>query len=374
MISPFTLELKSGKKTCVCPSGSVVTSDGKDCLCPEGYFMDSLLGCLPCDKTCQTCAGSSVNNCTSCKYPFHFENNLCVCPVGSTYDIISGRCQCPLGKWADIIGCIDCPPWKHKNKNGICVCGDGKYEDGDYCLECASGCLRCTGPEISDCIECVSGKDFDSDHECIRKGFREIYTYITLCSILPGFILYFFQNCFCRVTQHSQVADGSILDISSTLNNTSSLGLKSGDSSTSMNETSLKLDPKPDSSRNTDLVPNKVHNIDLVHNRIIETVDPKNLREIYCRYNPVYSIIKIPSRYWTRAHRYLLFALLINFKMYATSFIFNKLRDFEFFGFKTEDYIKVIGLELICTSIFSLILGRIIKNQSPELSNINFHI
>ncbi len=81
-------------------------SDTKQCLhnyivCPEKYYPDSLnSSCLPCDKSCQTCSGSSSSQCTSCDVDnrlrlrfFHAGECMLTCPKNYRHNYQDNTCD-----------------------------------------------------------------------------------------------------------------------------------------------------------------------------------------------------------------------------------------------------------------------------------------
>jgi proprotein convertase subtilisin/kexin type 5 len=84
--------------------------------CPAGQFIDANIPnlCQPCASNCITCAGAA-ENCTNtnCSVNFYFLNNSCLslCPTNNYYADPALR----------------------------------------QCLACASGCLKCFGPALTQC-------------------------------------------------------------------------------------------------------------------------------------------------------------------------------------------------------------------------------
>ena len=87
--------------------------------CPDGQYIDAAYpnDCRPCASNCITCSGTA-DHCTNtnCSVNFFFLNNSCLAA---------------------------CPP-------------DHYYQDSSsrQCLSCASGCLKCFGPLLTQCSEC----------------------------------------------------------------------------------------------------------------------------------------------------------------------------------------------------------------------------
>ena len=87
--------------------------------CPDGQYIDSAFpnDCQPCASNCITCSGTA-DHCTNtnCSVNFYFLNNSCLatCPADFYYPDSSSR----------------------------------------LCQTCASGCLKCFGPLLTQCSEC----------------------------------------------------------------------------------------------------------------------------------------------------------------------------------------------------------------------------
>ena len=90
-----------------------------DTSCPDGQYIDAAYpnDCQPCASNCITCSGTA-DHCTNtnCSVNFFFLNNSCLatCPVDHYYQDSTSR----------------------------------------QCLPCASGCLKCFGPALTQCSEC----------------------------------------------------------------------------------------------------------------------------------------------------------------------------------------------------------------------------
>ncbi len=106
----------------------------------ESYFDVSHRSCAACSANCDTCEGSSTA-CTSCVAPLVLDGGTCG---------------------------TNCPGESAPDGAGGCSCGQMKYlsESTGSCVECAEGCLTCSGaftctdpcitPDASGCTGCVA--------------------------------------------------------------------------------------------------------------------------------------------------------------------------------------------------------------------------
>jgi proprotein convertase subtilisin/kexin type 5 len=133
--------------------------------------------CSKCDDSCNTCAGTTANDCESCfdhkSISYSGGKGACVechvtcktCKDGSSnadkctscYDnaliiagSFSGTCDCIAGferKTTSIDPAQSCVLKTAK-------CPVGEYLEGTRCQICHSSCLTCNGPERNQCTAC----------------------------------------------------------------------------------------------------------------------------------------------------------------------------------------------------------------------------
>ncbi|KAE8617533.1 hypothetical protein XENTR_v10009108 [Xenopus tropicalis] len=94
--------------------------------CPDGYYEDlDAVRCIPCHFSCQTCSGTSEDDCETC--------------LDSTHKLYQGRCltDCTVGTFFN---------------SAISECQD-----------CHKTCSKCSGPEPTDCIQCQNSLSMDPE-------------------------------------------------------------------------------------------------------------------------------------------------------------------------------------------------------------------
>ncbi|XP_038060993.1 extracellular matrix protein FRAS1-like [Patiria miniata] len=138
--------------------------------CSNGFF-DNQSTCTPCHPSCRTCLGPSASDCSSCR-----DATQVVQGRPPFYDVITGPCnaRCQLSFYADVHGvCIPCNPTcltctgqtidsctscrtPLLLQNGRCEkqCMDGQYAESAICLDCHPSCRACYGPATDQCLAC----------------------------------------------------------------------------------------------------------------------------------------------------------------------------------------------------------------------------
>ena len=173
-------------QTMCCPEG---TRNDQGVCCPLTKFNRSGICCHPelenrnnvcCDPSCGSCSGSAPSKCLSCPEGKKLIDGVCCNPnelLG-----LDGKCylpdKCPEGSYPNSVenkcsactnNCLKCSgpeesqcQWcseKFENlvlKSRTCVCEDGFYMNDrkTECLKCHESCEACQGPEKTDCVSC----------------------------------------------------------------------------------------------------------------------------------------------------------------------------------------------------------------------------
>ncbi len=96
--------------------------------------------CKACHSSCETCVGTTINDCTSCKSPQIFEINMCV------NTLATGR---------------------YKRTDTTFVVGKTLY----FSDPCDSSCYTCTSNTSTDCTACLTGSNLylTPTNECLNN-------------------------------------------------------------------------------------------------------------------------------------------------------------------------------------------------------------
>ncbi|KAJ8380876.1 hypothetical protein SKAU_G00016540 [Synaphobranchus kaupii] len=185
----YFLKFKNNTRTCV-PE------------CPSGFFRDDKKRCKKCNSMCETCVGSRMDQCTSCKSGFHLNEgtNSCVSSCGEghyldhdgnvcrkyveTKECVRCHSDCAECDGPDEDDCDSCRDAAAVRYNGECLpkCPTNSYHDMDTmeCRDCDRSCLTCSGPTPDSCLSCEEGMQRDIHGHCIFET-----TTRTSCSITP---------------------------------------------------------------------------------------------------------------------------------------------------------------------------------------------
>lgn len=161
-----------------CNPPAQVKSDGQ--ICPAGSFASGG-DCTPCDSVCETCTGSSPNDCSKCSRGRVFLDGACVTPdsdgvcpgsvriadnVKNICDSCGAKCTaCRISNFTeastiDTRQCTECIPGSFL-LGGECVdaCPDGTFISSDLksCQACDTSCRTCSGSATT-CLTCSSNQ------------------------------------------------------------------------------------------------------------------------------------------------------------------------------------------------------------------------
>jgi len=162
-----------------CPDTFVLSGPSPNfCVCATGHYLPlNARSCVPCHSSCRTCKDNSATSCLSCKENSSLNSappSSCVCDAG--YFLSELTCSdCPIAcqnctgtKSAQCSACSkravlnslkECQcaigtAWFSSSRE--CKCKDGYfYQVGKGCSSCLENCAKCSGPDVSNCLECL---------------------------------------------------------------------------------------------------------------------------------------------------------------------------------------------------------------------------
>ncbi|XP_053319728.1 proprotein convertase subtilisin/kexin type 5-like [Spea bombifrons] len=141
--------------------------------CPDGYYDDLDDGkCIPCHYSCETCSGTSEDDCETCpsdNAKLYQGRCLTDCPTGTYYNSVLRECQechrtCATCSGPQPTDCIQCQDRLTLNpETGMCrVEGDADcpaktFLENDLftCSSCDHTCQSCDGPSPRNCLTCT---------------------------------------------------------------------------------------------------------------------------------------------------------------------------------------------------------------------------
>jgi len=159
--------------------------------CPnEGYYRDEHTGeCKECDSSCANCVGPSLAHCTMCPFGTHLETwsadvlyGGCRCDkTEHYYEAKTGEClpcgpACHSCKNGDT--CVACNDFATLGSDGHCYCNDNTAALAEDCIPeisiCPDNCVACD-TEIC-CNQCMTGYTKNRDGVCTcPAGYYEEY-------------------------------------------------------------------------------------------------------------------------------------------------------------------------------------------------------
>jgi len=208
-----------------CPSGTVLQVENSlydmyygRCECTLGYYLTAGYECEPCPTLCRECILLPENedpHCLSCEAFSEFNENTCECKSDYYYDTDhcepNGGWLCPIDHFFDgescqpchfschicsgpmITDCIECKTELQFEMTSyglfpFCACAQGTYLEDDKCLPCFDTCMNCVGPHSNDCTECYSNTDMELiGSTCVcESGYLFDYIESTCVLIVEG--------------------------------------------------------------------------------------------------------------------------------------------------------------------------------------------
>ncbi|EAS00421.2 zinc finger lsd1 subclass family protein (macronuclear) [Tetrahymena thermophila SB210] len=157
------------------------------CECQDSFFYDEKeKKCKSCHISCNTCSGSSEQECLTCSDPnSELFKQQCNCKQGFFQDkfkCVKCHIDCQICDGPENTDCLSCSSEKNKilipyQNKGICACKEGYYQYNEQgCIKCYQNCKKCSGSEQKDCLDCSEGPDFikDKSGKCVCiDGFYE---------------------------------------------------------------------------------------------------------------------------------------------------------------------------------------------------------
>lgn len=179
--------------------------------CPIHYFSDSNHTCHSCYENCNSCNGTSENNCIDCKDSFYFYNSFCLseCPA-KTYKnnetMKCSFCNSLCETCSDPYSCLTCPNGSYLESNSVCQlctkeqcpikCGENEFlfnytclnscpshyfsNENKECLKCDDSCESCDQASQKNCLSCFP-PFYLFEGECLKdcpsKTYKNNNTY-----------------------------------------------------------------------------------------------------------------------------------------------------------------------------------------------------
>merc|ERR1711892_689652 len=164
-----------------CIPGYYLKVDDGSCVtyCRPGQVPDAAGVCQACHSSCQSCFGSSFNQCSAChgdKKQF-LSSGQCLdtCPEGSYREGLSYLCKPCHASCTSCTGegsgkCKACS-LSRMLRQGFCVsCERGFFlsHSTSQCHPCHHSCSQCTGPDPNQCMSCQGDLQLDSwSSQCV---------------------------------------------------------------------------------------------------------------------------------------------------------------------------------------------------------------
>uniref|UniRef100_A0A8C9V0U4 Proprotein convertase subtilisin/kexin type 5b n=1 Tax=Scleropages formosus TaxID=113540 RepID=A0A8C9V0U4_SCLFO len=146
--------------------------------CPDGFFRDDKRRCKKCHSPCETCVGSRIDQCTSCKLGYHLNEgtNSCVSSCGESCYLDLGanicrKCSENCRKCTSSSICTECRPGMSL-QGGRCImsCEPGSYYNGHRrtCEPCHRACATCAGTGMEACNKCADNY-YEEEWRCVSS-------------------------------------------------------------------------------------------------------------------------------------------------------------------------------------------------------------
>ena len=128
---------------------------------------------MPCNPSCASCVGNTVDQCQACTDGHKLVGTTCVVGCVSGYYLNNGHCAaCSANctECKDVNTCTACQTSLFLTKTG-CVtrCPDGTYPSNGMCLPCNSACKTCNDGTTNSCPSCVAGYMISNGNQCVSK-------------------------------------------------------------------------------------------------------------------------------------------------------------------------------------------------------------
>ncbi len=139
------------------------------CNCLLGFtFLNGQ--CSRCPRGCKVCSSTTV--CTECLTGFSISNGVCECSVSTNpanKDCVDCHMSCGTCNQLDYTKCLSCPnlvDFTFTQATYSCACNAGKFDAGNKCVPCKTGCTACTS--LIACTACTANTNLAvSDGVCL---------------------------------------------------------------------------------------------------------------------------------------------------------------------------------------------------------------
>jgi len=176
-----------------CFSGFKMMKNG-DCVChcPVG-FIDVEGTCVECEKGCDRCRPSNIDECTKCSKGLVLFHKKCHPKCGDGYRERDGECVECSAKHCKTCTENSCTECKHhyilfENKKCVEKCPDGWIKIGRKCVKCSNPkeCKKCSENSLSTCTKCYEGEILYKG-KCIKHCLPGTYLFNKKCKkCIPG--------------------------------------------------------------------------------------------------------------------------------------------------------------------------------------------
>ncbi|XP_066488376.1 extracellular matrix organizing protein FRAS1 [Tiliqua scincoides] len=153
--------------------------------CPVGYYKDGGT-CKRCHPSCKTCDGGDPSSCKSCDSSLVLSHNgMCALACSRGYyrdeNLLCKPCSAPCLSCNSGTSCTSC-----KDPSKVLLFGECQYDScapqyyldlsTKTCKECDWSCNACSGPQSTDCLQCMEGyvlHDGSCVEQCPLGFYRE---------------------------------------------------------------------------------------------------------------------------------------------------------------------------------------------------------
>jgi hypothetical protein len=177
----------SGSSCITCSSNSYVS--GSSCVdCGTTSYVSGN-SCIPCPSnsyvsggSCITCSSNSYvsgSSCAACPSNSYVSGSSCVTCPSTSYVSGSSCVTCPFNSYGSGSSCVNCGTNSYVSGTSCIPCGPGFYLSGISCASCYTGCKTCSGPNINNCLSCLSGYFLWNNLLCLTlcpSGYTPTYS------------------------------------------------------------------------------------------------------------------------------------------------------------------------------------------------------
>lgn len=164
---------------------------------------ENINSCGVCDISCSICFGPNFNQCSQCTTGYIFSGTSCYkdlnCPDGYfqsllLYSCVSCNTLCQKCFGPSSNDCLQCIDSYFLDQNTcISTCPSGKYPVDQTCKLCDPSCYNCTGPTSSNCSACPPNLYF-YNNSCISSCPAQSYALSNFCYSCSSFCSFCSQS------------------------------------------------------------------------------------------------------------------------------------------------------------------------------------